>query len=148
MGCMRDVDRVCRAVHLCRSDPVRLSGTVFHIRIRYMAGDNDVSTFGRQPFMVETYGHDTRQTDRLLPGVPSRQILTVQTRGNPMSMVTHLNITDNGMSCECPSCGNSVDVFEADLHGTLMDGKNNDTKEYSVRCPDCDQSFYASTAYL
>ncbi len=65
-----------------------------------------------------------------------------------MSMVTHLNITDNGMCCECPSCGKSVDVFEDDLHGTLMDGKNNDTKEYSVRCPDCDQSFYASTAYL
>lgn len=62
-----------------------------------------------------------------------------------MSMVSHLN--EKSMETECPCCGYTVEVFEDDLHGTLMDGKDNTTKEYSVQCPNCDQSFYASTAY-
>ena len=59
-----------------------------------------------------------------------------------MSMVSHLRVDSNGyMHCECPACNNDCDVFEADLHGTLMDGKNNDTKEYSVTCDQCGQEF-------
>lgn len=66
-----------------------------------------------------------------------------------MSMVTHLCIDANGYKhCECPSCQADCEVNEDDLHGTLMDGKNNDTKEYSVTCDQCGQSFYTSTAYV
>lgn len=66
-----------------------------------------------------------------------------------MSMVTHLCIDSNGyMHCECPSCQAECEVNEDDLHGTLMDGKNNDTKEYRVTCDECGQEFYTSSAYM
>ena len=66
-----------------------------------------------------------------------------------MSMVTHLSVDSNGyMHCECPSCRAECEVSESDLHSTLMDGKNNDTKEYRVTCDECGQEFYTSSAYM
>lgn len=64
-----------------------------------------------------------------------------------MSMVSRLCIIDGQMSCNCPACRHEIDVYESDLYGTLMDGKNNDTKEYSVDCPECGQQFYTSVIY-
>ena len=62
-----------------------------------------------------------------------------------MSMVSHLN--QEYMEAQCPCCGRTCTVWESDLYGTLMDGKDNTTKEYSGECPECHQQFYASIAY-
>lgn len=62
-----------------------------------------------------------------------------------MSMVSHLNETD--METPCPCCGETCTVWKSDLCGTLRYGKGNTAKEYSVRCPRCNQQFYASTVY-
>ena len=62
-----------------------------------------------------------------------------------MSMVSDLNA--EYMEAQCPCCGETCTVWESDLYGTMMDGKDNTMKEYSVRCPECHQEFYAATAY-
>ena len=58
-----------------------------------------------------------------------------------MSMVAYLYKED--MDCQCPSCQEYVSVSEGDFHGNMVEG----FKEYQVRCPHCDQSFYVSEYY-
>lgn len=66
-----------------------------------------------------------------------------------MNKLVHLEIDKNhNMTCFCPECGHVIEVFESDLHCTLMDGKNNDTVEYTAQCTNCGKTSYASTAYL
>lgn len=61
-----------------------------------------------------------------------------------MSMTSRLYREGNTLlRCDCPSCGEEVIVGEWDDHETHEDG----TVEYSVRCPECGQMFYASEDY-
>ncbi len=59
-----------------------------------------------------------------------------------MSMTAKLYRDGDLLRCDCPSCGEEVIVDELDDHET-HDG----ITEYSARCLECGQMFYASEDY-
>lgn len=60
-----------------------------------------------------------------------------------MSMTAYLHKDNDGMYAYCPACGEEIEVYEEDECGEVENG----VKEYYVECPECGQSFYASTEY-